>query len=64
MQYSVSSSGCSIPGEKAPGTHYIKDWARPRNGLDGLEKRKISVLAGNRNMFANFPACSLVTKYD
>jgi len=27
-------------GENVPGTHYIKDYVRPRTGLDGFKKRK------------------------
>jgi hypothetical protein len=28
------------PGEKAPGTHWIRGWVDPRAGLDDVEKRK------------------------
>jgi hypothetical protein len=29
-----------IPGERAPGTHWIGGWVDSRAGLDHLEKRK------------------------
>jgi hypothetical protein len=29
------------PGERAPGTHWIRCWVSPRVGLDVVEERKI-----------------------
>jgi hypothetical protein len=37
---SASCPGRSIPGERAPGTHWIGGWVDPRAGLDDVEKRK------------------------
>jgi hypothetical protein len=36
---SASRSGRFIPGERAPGTHWIGGWVGPRAGLDDVEKR-------------------------
>jgi hypothetical protein len=38
------------PGERAPGTHCIRDWVGPGAGLDALEKRKSLVHARNRTL--------------
>jgi hypothetical protein len=32
------------PGERAPGTRYIRGWVDPRTGLDDVEKRKFLTL--------------------
>jgi len=29
------------PRERAPGTHWIRDWVGPKAGLDAMVKRKI-----------------------
>jgi hypothetical protein len=34
------------PQEKAPGTHWIGGWVKPRAGLDEMEKRKFLTLLG------------------
>jgi hypothetical protein len=40
-KWSASLPGRFIPGERAPGTHWIGGWVGPRAGLDAAEKRKI-----------------------
>jgi hypothetical protein len=45
-EWSASRPSRFIPGERAPGTHWIGGWVCPRNGLDDVEKRKISALPG------------------
>jgi hypothetical protein len=39
-EWSISRPCRFIPGESAPGTHWIGCWVDPRAGLDDLEKRK------------------------
>jgi hypothetical protein len=34
------------PGERAPGTHCVEDWAGLRDSLNAVAKRKISTLPG------------------
>jgi hypothetical protein len=41
-EWSASRPGCFTPGETAPGTHSIGEWADPRASLDAVEWRKIS----------------------
>jgi hypothetical protein len=45
-EWSASRPGSFIPGERAPGTHWIGGWVNPRDGLDDLEKRKFLTLPG------------------
>jgi hypothetical protein len=45
-EWSASRPGCFIPGERAPGTHWIGGWGGPRVSLDDLEKRKFLTLPG------------------
>jgi hypothetical protein len=35
-----------MPGERAPGTHWIGGWVDPSAGLDNWEKRKFLILPG------------------
>jgi hypothetical protein len=44
--WSASRPDRFIPGEKAPGTHWIGGWVDPRAGLDDMEKRKFLTLPG------------------
>jgi hypothetical protein len=37
-QWSASLPDPFIPGERAPGTHWIGAWVGPRAGLDDMEK--------------------------
>jgi hypothetical protein len=37
-EWSTSRPGRFIPGEIAPGTHWVGDWVDLRAGLDNLEK--------------------------
>jgi hypothetical protein len=39
-EWSASRIGRFIPGEKAPGTHWIGGSVGPRTGLNNVEKRK------------------------
>jgi hypothetical protein len=39
-EWSVSRLDRFTPGERAPGTHWIRDWMGPRTGLDDVEKIK------------------------
>jgi hypothetical protein len=34
------------PGERAPGTYWIRGWVGPRAGLDEVENRKFLALPG------------------
>jgi hypothetical protein len=43
-EWSASRPGLFTPGERAPGTHWIRGWVYPRAGLDEVEKRKFSTL--------------------
>jgi hypothetical protein len=45
-EWSVSRPGRFIPGERAPGTHWIGSWVDIRAGLHNLEKRKLLTLPG------------------
>jgi hypothetical protein len=38
----LHSSVALLPGERAPGTHFIGGWVGPRADLDAAEKRKTS----------------------
>jgi hypothetical protein len=40
-EWSASQPCRFIPGERAPGNHYVGGWVVPRAGLDAVEKRKI-----------------------
>jgi hypothetical protein len=44
--WSASRPGRFTPGERAPGTHWIRGWVDPRAGLDDLEKRKFLTIPG------------------
>jgi hypothetical protein len=46
-----------IPGERAPGTHWIGGWVGPRAGLDD-EKRKFLTLPGLEPRILGRPARS------
>jgi hypothetical protein len=37
-EWSVSRPSSFIPGENAPGTHWIGDWVALKTGLDDMEK--------------------------
>jgi hypothetical protein len=41
-EWSASSPGSFIPGERASGTYWIGGWVGHRVGLHAVEKRKIS----------------------
>jgi len=41
-EWSVSRSGRFTPRERAPGTHWIRDWVGSRAGLEAVVKRKIT----------------------
>jgi hypothetical protein len=43
-EWSASRPSLFTPGERAPGTHWIRDWVDPRAGLDEVEKRKFLTL--------------------
>jgi hypothetical protein len=45
-QWSASRPGPFIPGERAPGNHWIGGWVDPRAGVDGVEKTKFLTLPG------------------
>jgi hypothetical protein len=45
-EWSTSCPGRFIPGERAPGAHWIGGWVDLRAGLDYLEKRKYLTLSG------------------
>jgi hypothetical protein len=51
----------SFSGERALGSHWIRDWVEPRSGLNVEAKRKIPTIApaGNRNLFVHPIAYSL-----
>jgi hypothetical protein len=36
------------PGERAPGTHWIRDWVTSKAGVNALEKRESLVPGANR----------------
>jgi hypothetical protein len=40
-KWSASRSGRFTPRERAPGTHWIRGWVGPRDGLNAVSKRKI-----------------------
>jgi hypothetical protein len=44
-EWSTSRSCRFTPGERAPGTHWIR-WVGPRSGLNAMEERKILHLLG------------------
>lgn len=56
----VSRPGRFIPGERAPGTHWIGVWARLKAGLD-VEDDNLFSLPRNETRFLGHPARSLVT---
>jgi hypothetical protein len=37
----LHAPGRFYPWERAPGTHWIREWVGPRGGLDAVVKRKI-----------------------
>jgi hypothetical protein len=37
-EWSASRPGRFIPGERAPGTHWVGGWVGSRGGLDDMEK--------------------------
>jgi hypothetical protein len=37
-EWSDSCPGCFTPGERVPGTHWIRGWVDPRTGLDDVEE--------------------------
>jgi hypothetical protein len=39
-EWSALRPGRFVPGERAPGTHWIGGWVGPRTGLDDVEKKK------------------------
>jgi hypothetical protein len=43
-EWPASRPGRFTPGERAPGTHWIRGWVDPRAGLDDVEKRKFLTL--------------------
>jgi hypothetical protein len=45
-EWSASRPGRFIPGERAPGTHWIGGWVDLRIGLDDVENRKFLTLPG------------------
>jgi hypothetical protein len=45
-EWSASLPCRFIPGERAPGIHWIVGWMGPRTGLDNVEKRKFLTLLG------------------
>jgi hypothetical protein len=45
-EWSASRPGRFIPGESAPGTHWIGVWVGSRTGLDDMEGRKFLTLPG------------------
>jgi hypothetical protein len=45
-EWSNSRPGRYIPGERAPGTHWIGGWLDFKASLDDLEKRKFLTLTG------------------
>jgi hypothetical protein len=45
-EWLASRPGRFTPGERAPGTHWIGGWVKPRAGLDDVEKRKFLTLPG------------------
>jgi hypothetical protein len=45
-EWSFSRPGRFIPGERAPGIHWIGGWVETRAGLDEVEKRKFLTLPG------------------
>jgi hypothetical protein len=45
-KWSASCPSRFSPGERAPDTHWIGDWADPRAVLDDVEKRKFLTLPG------------------
>jgi hypothetical protein len=42
-EWLVSRPGCSIPEERALGTHWLGGWVGPRTGLNDMKKRKFSL---------------------
>jgi len=57
----VSRSGRFTPGEKAPGTHWIRVWARLKAGREAADDNLLS-LPGNETRFLGHPTRSLVTE--
>jgi hypothetical protein len=47
-EWSASRPGHFTPGERAPGTYWIRDWVGTRSGQDAMAKRKFPALAGNQ----------------
>jgi hypothetical protein len=42
-RWSVSRPCCFTPGERAPGTHRIGGWAGPRDGLDNVNRKSLTL---------------------
>jgi hypothetical protein len=57
-EWSASGPCRFTPKRRAPGPHCIGGWVCPRAGLDAVEQRKMSCLAGNRT-----PAVQLVAHH-
>jgi hypothetical protein len=45
-EWSAPRPGRVIPGERAPGTHWIGGWVDPTAGLDDVDKGKFLTLPG------------------
>jgi hypothetical protein len=45
-EWSASTPGRFIPGERVPGAHWIGGWVDPSAGLDDVESRKFLILSG------------------
>jgi hypothetical protein len=45
-EWSASSPGIFIPGEGAPGTHWVGCGMDPRVGMDNVEEKKFLTLLG------------------
>jgi hypothetical protein len=58
-EWSASRPCRFTPGERAPGTHWIRGWVNPRAGLDDVEKRKFLTLPGLKLLFLGRPARTL-----
>jgi hypothetical protein len=57
-EWSASSPCRFTPGEKDPGTHWIRGWMGPRTGLDDMEKWKLLTLPGLELQSLGHPARS------
>jgi hypothetical protein len=57
-EWSASRPVRFTPGERAPGTHWIRDWVDPRASLDNVEKRNFLTLPGLELQLVGRPARS------